>query len=49
MLLVRGYGGEVCTTTVLPDKEDKDYHQQHRHYYTTNTSSYRINIISLML
>jgi hypothetical protein len=34
MLLVRGYGGDVCTTTVLPDKEDKDYHQQYRHYYT---------------
>jgi len=25
MLLVRGYGGESCTTTILPDKDDKDH------------------------
>jgi hypothetical protein len=28
MLLVWGYGGESCTTTILPDKEDKDHYHQ---------------------
>jgi hypothetical protein len=27
MLLVGGYGGEDCTITILPDKDDKDHNR----------------------
>jgi hypothetical protein len=46
---VWGSSGEDCTTTILPDKDDYDYYQHYSHYYTDSTSSYRTNIISLML
>ena len=44
MLLVLGYGGEDCTTTILPDKDGKDHYHHYRYYYTTNTSCNRINV-----
>jgi hypothetical protein len=48
-LLVRGYGGESCTTTIIPDKDDKDHYHHYRHYYSTNISCYRINVTCLRL
>jgi hypothetical protein len=33
MLLVWGYGGEACTTNILPDKDDKDYYEHYPNYY----------------
>jgi hypothetical protein len=31
MLLIWGYGGEDYTTTILPDKDDKDHSYHYRH------------------
>jgi hypothetical protein len=33
ILLVWGSCGGDCTTTILPDKEDKDYYQHYQQYY----------------
>ena len=48
MLLVWGYGGENCNTTILPVKDTDHYHHYH-HYYATNTSCYRSNVTCLRL
>jgi hypothetical protein len=33
ILLIWGSCGGDCTTTILPDKEDKDYYQHYQQYY----------------
>ena len=49
ILLFSGSCGGGCTSTILPDKEDKDHYQHYSHYYSTNTSCYRTNITCLRL
>jgi hypothetical protein len=49
ILLFSGSCGGGCTSTILPDKEDKDHYQPNSHYYTTNASSYMTNITFLRL